>query len=153
MLKGYPRLCPGQFYYGAYGASESYENLGEIEIGNPDDFKPGSYMFFMLGGFGAIDNTGHDTIRWKDMDGTLPPKFPYISQEFCYLSADGTETGIHLRLPEIVGGLNELVPLKWPPLDDNGYLITGAPDGFRDGVIIEVWGSRQERQEMESSRN
>ena len=146
-LKGYPRLCPGQFYYRAYGGIKSIEELDGIGIDNPDEYKPDFYGYFILGAFGSIDTTGHDAIRWKDLDGNLPMEFPYISPDNYYQSPTGDATEIQLRLPEVVGSEYDYTPPVWPPLDDNsGYLIIGAPDGSRDGVIIVLRGNWWDRE-------
>lgn len=140
-LKGYPRMCPGQFYYRAYGGIKSIEDLEGIEIDNPDEYEPDFYGHYILGAFGSIDTTGHDSIRWKDLDGYLPTEFPYISPDDYYQSSTGVATEIHLRLPEVVGSEYYYTPPVWPPLDDNlRNLIIGAPDGSEDGVIITLTG-------------
>lgn len=140
-LKGYPRMCPGQFYYRAYGGIKSIEELEGIKIDNPDEYEPDFYGHYILGAFGSIDTAGHDTIRWKDLDGSLPTEFPFISPENYYQLSTGVNTDIHLRLPEVVGSEYYYTPPVWPPLDDNlKNLIIGAPDGSRDGVIIVLQG-------------
>ncbi len=148
-LEGYPRLCPGMFYYKALGTEISDEEEADSEIISLSDIKYKKYNAYVIGGMGDSDMYGLDTIRWLDGDGTLPDSFPYISRNSYYATAPDSGMRILLALPEVVGGGGDGKMPEWPPFDPPEFspnevnVIAGAPDGFADGVVTQVIGGKQ----------
>ncbi len=150
-LKGYPRMCPGQFYYQAFGAIESPDELENVN--SPDDIEYDSYPAYVLGAFGYRSAKGLDTIRWQEMSGFMPDEYPFVSEQDYYGSELNLDLNISLRLPETVGGVDSETPPFWPPGEgiiidqgimevNKGWLDT-CPDGLPDGVIsIRTGGGR-----------
>lgn len=144
-LKGYPRMCPGQFYYRAFGVIESLDELEDVN--SPDDIKYDSYPQYVLGTFGHMRTQGQDAMRWQEMSGFIPDEYPYISKQDYYGSELDLDLKIPLRLPEVVGGVDPETPPFWPPseykilnkhISDSGSYpdwLDTCPDGMPDGVI------------------
>ena len=74
-----------------------------------------------------------------DENGNVPDSYPHVSDIYEYRVDEGAGTEFHLRLPEVFGGGMPGEPPFWPPDEDPeslGHFIYGAPDGFKDGVIL-----------------
>ena len=137
------RLCPGQFFYSTYGDYNVPKNDHPSVEESPLNWKPAKYTAYMIGAFGALDTAGGDVIRWTDMNGYVPPEYPYTYKDEFYIPH--TETGVYvpLRLPELYGGGHESLLPVWPPWGQQHRIIAGAQDGFRDGVFYVVdWSGR-----------
>ncbi len=153
---GYPRMCPGQFYYQAFGEVSTGWEPDEMEIYTPDNIEYNSHTYYIMGAFGEFHNPGKDAIRWTDLSGELPANFPYVSNTEFYENSTGVDLDIHLQLPATLGWDKiESQPI-WPPLKYEkvttnrgtpgkvelvGSIIGAAPDGFNDGVILVLTGS------------
>jgi hypothetical protein len=161
---GYPRMCPGQFYYKSYapvyvhgsifsndegsfgsGWPKVFPNVQSfswraVDINTPDDFDFDNQYGYVLGLFGTMVRPGKDTIRWVDMSGAVPDEFPYISPVDKYANPEGADIDVYLRLPEVYGDGDASTPPYWLPwCDDKGGLT--APDGISDGVIYTFFNS------------
>ncbi len=150
--EGYPRLCPGQFFYKAFGEVTTADAMENLDVNPPNEY--GRYTNCMPAGIGSINNKGQDVIRWVDMAGNLPDELPYISNTDFYKTPEWLDIKIPLHLPEVLGGTDEYAPILWPPITyEREYseeqrkmikvpleLLCKAPDGFPDGVIIVLSG-------------
>jgi hypothetical protein len=132
------RLCPGQFFYRTYGL---YDTPEELELPEPiaelrRRFMGNRCPAYIIGAFGALDTEGGDVIRWTDMNGYVPPEFPYTYEDQYYVPhLDVGEYYVPLRLPELFGGgQGSLLPM-YPPWGEEYKIVAGAPDGYRDGVF------------------
>ncbi len=148
-FKGYPRMCPGHFFYAAIG---EVSTCVDIELSSPDDYAYLSYPAYSLGGFGYLRLPGEDTIRWRDMSGYIPDEFPYISSHYYYRTELEGDVKVPLRLPEVLGGIDPETTPYWPywhyqivemfsgekVKSDTRDPILECPDGIPDGVIAHI---------------
>ena len=151
-LEGYPRMCPGQFYYKAFGEVSTYEGYDLSEIRTPDDYEYQEHVYYVLGAFGSVTEPGKDTIRWADMAGDIPRDFPYQCTNDNYRTPEGLDITVNLQLPEAIGSGNSVKVPMWPPrgylnigeklfgVPEADYILSGwkykCPDGMPDGVIL-----------------
>ena len=100
---------------------------------------------YFLGGYGSMRTDGMDLIRLTDVNGLAINNFlgygsisgppPYYEPHPNYSRTESTN--IQFSGPEIFGGGERDTMPYYPYLDPaSGDWLYGAPDGFRDGVII-----------------
>ena len=137
---------PGEFFYRSGGAFLFQQNFLVEEGTNPDlhyiwDFKYIRIDRYFLGGYGSMRTDGLDLIRLTAENGRA------INNTLGYYNGGTYEphpsfvrtnsTPILFSNPEIFGGGERGKMPYFPYLDPTSKdWIYGAPDGFRDGIII-----------------
>ena len=115
-------IIPGCFYYRA---------VGDIIV--PDSAKSGRHdrteyyyrknTIYILGAYGSAKNTGEDVLRLTGTgDYERPKDLPF-------------NFSVPLLLPEACGHGEAGANPFFPYVDDGEFLL-GAPDGYRDGIIL-----------------
>lgn len=143
-LKAY---WPGEFFYRSGGTYMFPQNFLIETLPNPNPpmneiwkFKYTRIDRYFLGGYGSMRTDGMDVIRLTDVQGsavnnlvgtaggTYEPHPNYLRTE---------STLINFSSPECFGGGERGKMPYYPYLDPaSGDWLYGAPDGFRDGVVI-----------------
>jgi hypothetical protein len=133
------RMCPGQFFYRVYGGYMMPDEL-PVELKGSPLRKTGKILAYFMGAFGALDTEGGDIIRYTDMNGYVPPKFPYTYEDEFYIPHVDYDPNIQIPLtvPEVFGGGRKSVLPTYPPWGEEYRIICGAGDGYRDGVFYVV---------------
>ena len=144
---------PGEFFY---------RSGGDFFIANPLILEPDAYQYiwnwpyirvnkYMLGGYGSPRTDGLDVIRLTKEDGqtaSIPafgPHQGYISgehyQNHSVIDSDTSHpdynTWVFYSNPEVFGGGERGLMPQFPYLQSGTRAwMFGAPDGYRDGVIL-----------------
>jgi prepilin-type N-terminal cleavage/methylation domain-containing protein len=146
---------PGQYFYRA-GGDFFLANPGNVDGSEYESIWGWPYMRvnkYMLGGYGSPRTDGMDVIRLTTLDGSAA-SFPpgngsingVINGEFYQNKQDPTASNSHpdyplVRVgysnPECMGGGERGLMPQFPYTESGSKAwIFGAPDGYRDGVII-----------------
>ncbi len=136
------RLCPGQFGYAQSGEPfppDAWKGKN-VTLNSPDDSTMTKPVRYLLYGFGSMVTEGMDLLRFTGLNEEVPPSFPYIYKgqyyEVPHLLKPDTDIKVNLRIPETFGGgSGGTLPVGPPWIEDDEFLY-GAPDGYKDGVII-----------------
>lgn len=138
---------PGEFFYRSGGTYMFPQNFLIETLPNPNP--PLNYIWkfkytridrYFLGGYGSMRTDGMDVIRLTDVNGSaINNIYGYAGGTFephpNYLRTESTP--INFSSPECFGGGERGKMPYYPYLDPaSGDWLYGAPDGFRDGVII-----------------
>lgn len=136
---------PGEFFYRSGG---SFLFPQDFLLNSPEsdrkyiwDFYYARIDRYILGGFGSIRTDGMDLIRLTDVDGSsLNNIHGYMPDCFYEPHPDykATESKkIHISSPEIFGGGERGKMPVFPYINPGtGEWLYGAPDGYRDGIVI-----------------
>jgi prepilin-type N-terminal cleavage/methylation domain-containing protein len=136
----------GEFFYRSGGTYLFQQNFLIDSLSNPNLNRIWNFRYtridrYFLGGFGSMRTDGKDVIRLTDVQGAA------IDNRNGYQNGGNYEphpnytrtesTPIYFSSPECFGGGERGKMPYFPYLDPkNGEWIYGAPDGYRDGVII-----------------
>ncbi len=137
---------PGEFFYRSGGTYLFQQNFLIDTLTNPNlryiwDFRYTRTDRYFLGGYGSMRTDGIDIIRLTDVQGraidnmtgyqgggTYEPHPRYTRTD---------SSPVYFSSPECFGGGQRGKMPYYPYLDPKcGDWIYGAPDGYRDGVII-----------------
>ncbi|MEO7993552.1 MAG: type II secretion system protein [bacterium] len=153
-----PAWWPGQFFYrsgGEYIFPQSFVlNANGATVGTTIwDYKYQRINTYFMGGYGSQRSEGQDMIRLISMvtgravnnisgydteSGNYRPH-PDFPATGTYTGVDGEQGIVRVSTPEVFGGgdrnNNPFFPYLKPKSRDWIY---GAPDGYRDGVIINL---------------
>ena len=141
---------PGEFFYRSI--NHFFDPPEYSETKEPEkycrtiwDFKRKNRNAYMLGGFGSMWTDGSDIIRLTDVYGnTVDNLIGYMGGGIYEPHSDSPLTekySVCFSSPELFGGGEEGQMPYFPYFDPkDGYLFYGAPDGYKDGVIITVTG-------------
>ncbi len=130
---------PGNFFYRAIGEQLPLDQEGARLFPSSGPYEHPQH--YILGGYGSEMEQGLDVIRLESHtpDGEpltwrYPESFPeeWLYLGFGYPDAAGSPCG----LPAVFGGGDEWIGPVFPFIDEEGAIIYGAPDGYKDGVII-----------------
>ena len=142
-LKAY---WPGEFFYRSGGSYLFPQGFLIDTLPNPDlrtiwDFNYTRIDRYFLGGFGSMRTDGSDVVRLTNIDGAACDNMSgYGSEGFYEPHPKYTRTSsspVYFSSPEIFGGGYRGKMPYFPYLDpDTNEWLYGAPDGYRDGVII-----------------
>lgn len=139
---------PGEFFYRSGGTYLFPQNFLIDSLSNPNltyiwQFQYTRIDRYFLGGYGSMRTDGMDLIRLTDVNanainnltGSYGTPQPYYEPHPNYTRTD--DTNIRFSSPEIFGGGERNTMPYYPYLDpSSGDWLYGAPDGFRDGIII-----------------
>jgi len=147
---------PGEFLYRSHGSFKFPDDFDDSKkdksgLGKKWDLKIWDFQYetidsFVLCGFGSMRTDGQDFIRLTDMDGAAinnmtgyqnggnyepHPDYPFTQESLIRFSS-----------PEVFGGGKPGKMPYFPYIDpETGDWLYGAPDGFRDGIIIVITSS------------
>lgn len=137
---------PGEFFYRSGGTYLFPQNFLIDSLSNPNmryiwDFPYTRIDRYFLGGYGSMRTDGMDLIRLTDVDGNaINNLLGYYGGGYYEEHPNYTRTAttpILFSNPEIFGGGEKHTMPYFPYLDPaSGDWLYGAPDGFRDGIII-----------------
>jgi len=138
---------PGEFFYRSGGdfliAGEDSGNNKNVEYKYIWDMPYTRINKYLLGGYGSIRTQGVDVIRLTGQDGRIANNIDGFLSSDKYVTADDfqDENGkplweVYLSTPECMGGGSMGICPMFPYRDANNSWLYGAPDGYRDGVII-----------------
>jgi hypothetical protein len=144
---------PGEFFYRSHGSFKFPDHFDDSKkdksgLGKKWDFQIWDFQYeiidsFLLCGFGSVRTEGQDLIRLTGIDGAAINNMtgcegggtyePHPDHPFTRDSLIGFSS------PEVFGG-GEAGHMPYFPYTDpeTGNWLYGAPDGFKDGVIIVV---------------
>jgi prepilin-type N-terminal cleavage/methylation domain-containing protein len=137
---------PGEFFYrsgGTYLFPQSFliDGLTNPNLRTIWDFTYTRIDRYFLGGYGSMRTDGFDLIRLTDVNGSAVNNLMghygggYYEAHPNYVRTQNTP--ILFSNPEIFGGGERGQMPYYPYLDPaNESWVYGAPDGFRDGIII-----------------
>lgn len=137
---------PGEFFYrsgGTYLFQQNFliDTLSDPGLRNIWSFRYTRTDRYFLGGYGSMRTDGFDIIRLTDVQGRAIDNLSGYSGGGTYephpsfIRTDSSP--VYFSSPECFGGGKRGKMPYYPYLDpNNGEWIYGAPDGYRDGVII-----------------
>ncbi|MCD6218154.1 hypothetical protein J7L05_09915, partial [bacterium] len=136
----------GEFFYRSGGTYLFQQNFLIDSLSNPNlrkiwDFRYTRIDRYFLGGFGSMRTDGKDVIRLTNVQGAAINNMSGYQGGGNYESHPNytrtDSTPIYFSSPECFGGGERGKMPYFPYLDPkNGEWLYGAPDGYRDGVII-----------------
>jgi len=137
---------PGEFFYRSGGTYLFPQNFLIDSLSNPNmryiwDFPYTRIDRYFLGGYGSMRTDGMDLIRLTDVNGNaINNLLGYYGGGYYEEHPNYTRTAttpILFSNPEIFGGGEKHTMPYFPYLDPaSGDWLYGAPDGYRDGIII-----------------
>ncbi|MFH1515111.1 MAG: type II secretion system protein [bacterium] len=137
---------PGEFFYRSGGSYLLPQNFLIDDLPNPNmrmvwDFQYTRIDRYFLGGYGSMRTDGMDIIRLTDVNSLAINNLLGYTGGGVYAAHPNytrtASTPIMFSNPEIFGGGERGKMPYFPYLDPaNGDWLYGAPDGWRDGVII-----------------
>lgn len=141
---------PGTFFYRSGGTLLVPENFLRRNLPDPQlttiwDFSYSRINRYMIVGFGSPRTDGMDVIRNTNIDGKVINNMEGYTEDATYRSHPNYPHTLQSRIffssPEVCGGGEKGTMPYFPYIDPkSGEWIFGAPDGYRDGVIIVLIG-------------
>lgn len=137
---------PGEFFYRSGGTYLFPQNFLIDTLPNPNKQRIWQFQYtridrYFLGGYGSMRTDGMDLVRLTDVDGMAINNLNgWYGGGFYEPHPNYTRTEspqIYFSSPEIFGGGERDTMPYYPYLDPaSGDWLYGAPDGYRDGIII-----------------